>query len=157
MMAHATYPEHASIAARIAQLPHLPMDSLWALWDQYFDERPGHHHRGWLESRLAHKIQERAFGGLKPSLRKKLEDIGQTGILPSRLQREAHRLLPGTVLTRVYDDVEHRVLVRGAADFEYQGQRFKSLSAIAGRITGSHWSGPAFFGLKSPASKKGAV
>ena len=53
-----------------------------------------------------------------------------------------------------YDDVEHRVLVRGSNDFEYQGQRFKSLSAIAGRITGSHWSVPVFFGLKTPATKK---
>ena len=64
------------------------------------------------------------------------------------------RLLPGTILTRISDDVEHRVLVRGSHDFEYQGQRFKSLSAIAGHITGSHWSGPVFFGLKSPTSKK---
>ena len=46
------------------------------------------------------------------------------------------------------------MLVRGTGDFEYQGQRCKSLSAIAGRITGSHWSGPVFFGLKTPAAKK---
>jgi len=71
-----------------------------------------------------------------------------------QLRSDSQRLLPGTILTRIYDDVEHRVLVRGSNDFEYQGQRFKSLSAIAGHITGSHWSGPVFFGHKSPASKK---
>ena len=63
----------ASVAAQVAGLPHLSMDDLWKLWDEHFDERPGHHHRGWLESRLAYRIKERAFGGLKPSLRKKLE------------------------------------------------------------------------------------
>ncbi|MFP6411732.1 DUF2924 domain-containing protein [Pseudomonas aeruginosa] len=153
MTAHAQ-PTITSVAARIAGLPHLSMGDLWKLWDEYFDERPAHHHRVWLETRLAYKIQERAFGGLKPSLRKKLEDIGETGLLPKQLRNDALRLLPGTILTRIYDDIEHRVLVHGANDFECHGQRFKSLSAIAGHITGSHWSGPVFFGLKKPASKK---
>jgi hypothetical protein len=125
------------------------MDSLWALWDEHFDERPNHHHRTWLETRLAYKIQERAFGGLKGSVRRKLEEIGETGILPPRLRREADRLLPGTILTRVYDDVEHQVLVRGMRDFEYRGQRFTSLTAVAKVITGCPWSGPLFFGLKT--------
>jgi hypothetical protein len=138
-----------TVTARIAQLPHLPMGSLWALWDEHFDRRPHHHHRTWLESRLAYKLQERALGGLKPTLRRKLEAIGETGILPKRLQREADRLRPGTVLTRVYDDVEHRVLVRGVRDFEYLGQRFTSLTAVARVIAGCPWSGPAFFGLKT--------
>lgn len=153
MTAHAP-PSTTSVAARVAAIPHLSMSDLWALWDDYFDERPGHHHRTWLESRLAYKIQERAFGGLKPSLRKKLEDVGETGILPKSLRGDAQRLLPGTILTRIYADVEHRVLVRASNDFEYQGRRFKSLSAIAGHITGSHWSGPLFFGLKTPTAKK---
>lgn len=157
MTAHATSPTPASVAARVAAISHLSMDDLWALWDDHFEERPHHHHRVWLESRLAYRMQERAFGGLKPSLRKKLEEVGETGILPKQLRGDSQRLLPGSVLTRIYDDIEHRVLVGGSNDFEYQGQRFKSLSAVAKRITGSHWSGPVFFGLKAPASKKGAV
>lgn len=156
MTAHATSTDHAGVAARIAQLPHLPMDSLWALWDQYFDLRPGHHHRAWLESRLAYKIQERAFGGLRPSLKRKLEHIGETGILPARLQRDADRLLPGTVLTRIYDNMQHRVLVHGPRDFEYAGRRFKSLTAVTRAITGTSWSGPVFFGLK-PRQRKEPV
>lgn len=144
---------HQSIAARIAQLSELSMDSLWALWDEYFDERPNHHHRTWIESRLAYKIQEEAFGGLKRTTRKKLEQIGETGLLPKSLQSEASRMLPGTVLTRDFDDVEHKVIVLGPKDFEYRGQRFKSLSAVAKRITGCQWSGPAFFGLKTNAKE----
>lgn len=153
MTAHAPNPNESGVAARIAQLPDLPMDGLWALWDEYFDERPNHHHRTWLESRLAYKIQERAFGGLRPALKRKLEQIGETGILPARLQREADRLLPGTTLTRIHDDIEHRVLVHGPRDFEYDGRRFKSLTAVARHITGTQWSGPVFFGLK-PGHRK---
>ncbi len=156
MTTHATLPETATISARIAQLPLLAMDSLWALWDEHFDQRPNHHHRTWLESRLAYKLQERAYGGLKVSVRRKLETIGETGVLPKNLQRDADRLLPGTMLTRTYDDVDHHVLVRGLRDFEYRGQRFTSLSAIARVITGSPWSGPLFFGLKS-RNKKGGL
>ena len=142
-----THPDAATVAARVAHLPHLSMDQLWALWDDHFDERPGHHHRVWLESRLAYRMQERAFGGLKPSIRKQLEDVGETGLLPRGMRRDANRLLPGTMLTRVFDDVEHRVLVRGPNDFEYQGRRYTSLTAIACHIAGTRWSGPAFFGL----------
>jgi len=149
MTPHAPQPDTASVAARVAQLSHLPMDNLLALWDEHFDERPNHHHRTWLESRLAYKIQARAFGGLKASVRRKLEEIGETGILPPRLRRDADRLLPGTVLTRVYDDVDHKVTVRGMRDFEYRDQRFTSLTAVAKVITGSPWSGPMFFGLKT--------
>ena len=92
-----------SVAAQVAGLPHRSMDDLWKLWDEHFEERPGHHHRTWLESRLAYRIQERAFGGLRPSLRKKLEEVGETGILPKQLRSDSQRLLPGTILTRIYD------------------------------------------------------
>lgn len=147
MTTHAQARQQASVASRIATLPDLTMDALWALWDEHFSSRPGHHHRLWLESRLAYKIQEQAFGGMKPATRAKLEKIGETGILPSRLQRDADQLLPGTVLTRTYDDVEHRVTVCGVRNFDYKGQRYKSLSAVARAITGNNCSGPAFFGL----------
>ena len=154
MTTHAPHPDTATVSARIAQLPLLPMDSIWALWDEHFDQRPNHHHRTWLESRLAYKLQERAFGGLKVPVRRKLESIGETGVLPKNLQREADRLLPGTILTRIYDDVEHHVLVRGVRDFEYRGQRFTSLTALAKVITGCPWSGPLFFGLKARSKQE---
>lgn len=153
MTEHAAPPDKSSLAARVAQLPHLPMDNLWAMWDEHFGERPNHHHRTWLETRLAYKLQEMALGGLKPSTRRKLEDIGKTGILPKLMQKESDRLLPGTVLTRTYDDIDHHVLVRGVRDFEFRGQRFTSLTAIARVITGSNWSGPLFFGLKTGSKK----
>ena len=154
MTTHAPLPDTATVSARIAQLSLLPMDCIWAMWDEHFGQRPNHHHRTWLESRLAYKLQERAFGGLKVPVRRKLESIGETGVLPKNLQREADRLLPGTILTRIYDDVEHHVLVRGVRDFEYRGQRFTSLTALAKVITGCPWSGPLFFGLKARSKQE---
>ena len=154
MTTHAPLPDTATVSARIAQLSLLPMDCIWAMWDEHFDQRPNHHHRTWLESRLAYKLQERALGSLKVSVRRKLESIGETGVLPKNLQREADRLLPGTILTRIYDDVEHHVLVRGVRDFEYRGQRFTSLTALAKVITGCPWSGPLFFGLKARSKQE---
>ena len=52
-----------TVSAQIAALPALPMAELWALWDQHFPRRPKHINRPFLESRLAYRIQEMAFGG----------------------------------------------------------------------------------------------
>ena len=140
--------QDATISARVAELPHISMDALWLLWDRYFDTRPSHHHRTWLETRLAYRIQEIAYGSLKPAMRKLLEDIGERGALPASMRRDADRLLPGSVLSRSFDDAEHHVYVHGKGNFEYRGKRYASLTAIAIAITGTKRSGPAFFGLK---------
>lgn len=60
---------------------------------------------------------------------------------------------PGTVLLREWGDREHKVAVTAEGLFEYEGSTFKSLTAVARHITGTHWSGPLFFGL---AGKGGA-
>jgi hypothetical protein len=60
----------------------------------------------------------------------------------------AVRLMPGTVLIRERDEREYRLTFMADGLYELDGQRYKSLSAAAKAITGTHWSGPAFFGLK---------
>lgn len=145
-----------SIAAQLAQLPDLSMQDLWALWDEFFDRRPNHHHRTYLENRIAYKLQERALGALSPALKKKLEKIGETGIVPNQKRAADSRLIPGATLLRDYNGLTHRVTVLPDGTFDYQGQHYKSLSAIARAITGTPWSGPVFFGLKhSNAQRKG--
>jgi hypothetical protein len=138
-----------SLVAKIAALPQLTMPELWRLWDKHFAQRPAHHHRTYLESRLAYKLQEDAYGSLKPVLRRKLEHIGQTGQVPGHDKGSAHLLVAGTVLVREFNGIEHRVRVMDDARFDYQGQPYKSLSAVARVITGTAWSGPVFFGLKT--------
>ena len=89
-----------NVAAQIAQLPTLPMENLWALWDEFFDRRPGHHHRTYLETRIAYKLQERAHGGLPATLRRRLEKIGETGEIPNQKRRSENQVAPGTVMVR---------------------------------------------------------
>lgn len=137
-----------SITAQIAQLPNLPMENLWAMWDEFFDRRPGHHHRTYIESRIAYKLQEREFGGLSAALRRRLEKIGETGEVPNQKRRSEKQLAPGTVMVREFNGINHRVTVLDNGRFEYQGRPYKSLTAVATAITGSTYSGPVFFGLK---------
>jgi hypothetical protein len=58
-------------------------------------------------------------------------------------------LMPGTVLVREWGERDHKVTVTAEGKFEYQGTLFKSLSSVARHISGTHWSGPLFFGLKN--------
>jgi hypothetical protein len=153
MTAHAT--TTTPIAAQLAQLPTLPMENLWALWDDFFDRRPGNHHRTYLENRIAYKLQERAFGGLSGALRRKLEKIGETGEVPNQKRRSENQLAVGTTLVREYNGIEHRVVIKEDGRFEYQGRPYKSLSGIAKAITGTQWSGPVFFGIKPSSTRKG--
>ncbi len=140
----------ASITAQIAHLPHLPMENLWALWDEFFDRRPGHHHRTYLENRIAYKLQERACGGLSATLRRKLERIGETGEVPNHKRRNEHQVAPGTVMVREFNGLTYRVTALDDGRFELDGRPYKSLSAVARAITGTSYSGPVFFGLKAP-------
>lgn len=144
----------AEVTEQLVQMKQLSMPQLWALWDEFFERRPGHHHRTYLENRIAYKIQERAFGALPDEVRRTLERIGETGVIPKSMQRAAIALTPGTVLLREFGDRKHRVEVLTDGRFNYEGRPFGSLSAVARAITGSAWNGRVFFGLKAPAKAK---
>ena len=66
--------------------------------------------------------------------------------------RKGDRPIAGTRLIRQWQGVEHCVTVLDDG-FEYEGARYRSLSAIARAITGTRWNGPAFFGLRSRSSR----
>ncbi len=131
-------------------------------------------HRAFLQRRLAWKLQEQAYGGLAPAATRKLAELtallnplaemaarakraawdGTGGNRRSSRRRHRPRLreirlpMPGSLIRRVYKgrEIVARVLDNG---FEYDGQRYRSLSAIAKVITGAHWNGLLFFGLIS--------
>ena len=136
-----------SLAARVAALPTMSMSELWKVWDHHFHRRPRHHHRGYIEGRLAYKLQEQELGGIKPDVRKQLIKIGESLSNMSTRSKTEVCIVPGTVLVREYGNQEHRVIAMPDGCFEYNGQKFKSLSATARSIVGSQVSGPAFFGL----------
>ncbi len=137
-----------SVMARLAALKTTPTTELRRQWKDLFDREPPLYNRRFLESRLAYRIQELAFGGLRPETVKRLEVLGEQLAKGGRITAgDDHRPIAGTVLIREWRGVEHRVTVRDA-DFDYQGRPFKSLSAVARAITGTRWNGPLFFGLR---------
>jgi hypothetical protein len=139
------------ILARLAALKTTPTPKLKEQWRQLFEGEPPAFNRRYLESRLAYRIQELAYGGLKPETVRRLEKLGEEldgGRADVRKRPANDRPISGTRLIREYQGVEHCVTVRDD-DFEYQGRPYKSLSAIARAITGTQWNGVVFFGLKS--------
>jgi hypothetical protein len=95
---------------------------------------------------LAFRIQELAHGGLKPETKTQLREM--TASLTSTGQnRTKPRFKAGTRLVREWRGKVHEVRITSNG-FEYLGETYKSLSPIACRITGTHWSGPAFFGTR---------
>ena len=142
--------KQASVAARISDLSCLPMAELWTLWDRYFTRRPAYPNRTHVESRVAYKLQEDAFGGLAVATRQRLEAIGaKHSKIKQRAKPREFNFAPGTVLLREWGERDHRVTVTAEGTFEYEGRFFKSLSAVARHISGTPWSGPLFFGLKT--------
>ena len=116
-----------TLEAQIARLDGLGLQELRQVWRQRLGPPPQHISTELTRRRLAYQLQLKVYGGLKPET-----NLG---------------LKPGLVLTREWNGTEHRVTVQEKG-FEYRGEPYGSLSQVARRITGSHWSGPAFFGLK---------
>ena len=139
-----------SLAAQIASLPNLAMKDLWVVWDKYFPQRPPHNNRAYVEGRVAYKIQEEALS-TKLAVQTQMARIGEAQSNIKTQRGVEVQVVPGTVLVREFDRREHRVTAQADGTFEYEGRRFKSLTAVARHITGQHWSGPLFFGLKGGA------
>jgi Protein of unknown function (DUF2924) len=140
-----------TVLARIAVLKVLPINTLKQQWRDLFETEPPPYNRRFLEHRLAYRIQELAYGGLKPQTIERLRALAEDldGGDPSRRRQPAKdRPIAGTRLIREFQGVEHCVTVRDE-DFEYQGRPYNSLSAIARAITGTRWNGLIFFGLKN--------
>jgi hypothetical protein len=140
-----------SVLARLAALKTMPTADLKQQWRDLFDKEPPPYNRKFLESRLAYRIQELAYGGLKPETIERLEALGEQfdgGNIITRRTRLDTRPIAGTQLIRDWDGIDHCVTVR-TDDFEYQGRPYKSLSAVARAITGTRWNGWVFFGLKN--------
>jgi hypothetical protein len=100
---------------------------------------------------LAHELQECARGGPSAALRRRLQTMAR-GLDKGASLSFDPSIMPktGTILVRQWRGHTHTVLVREDG-FEYEGQHYRSLTVIAERITGAHWSGPRFFGLTKSA------
>jgi hypothetical protein len=136
-----------SIAAQVAALPKTPTPQLKQMWRELFDKEPPGFSRNYLISRLAYRIQELAYGGLKPTTRARLDALADALDPKAARKRVINGPVVGTRLVREFRGREYTVTVL-ADGFEWEGRRYKSLSAVARAITGTRWNGLTFFGVK---------
>ncbi len=146
------------IAQQIAELRRLSAADLRAKYREVWGREPRvKHSREFLFKRIAWRLQEIRFGGLSQVARDRLEElIGQIQLPAAEDRRTVRGTLKrpakpgdpavGTTIVRVWRGKEIQVRVLEAG-FEWNGEIFKSLSAVAQAVTGSHWNGKLFFGL----------
>lgn len=148
-----------SVASQIAQLPELPMPEIKSLWQKLFGNDVPTHNRQFLERRIAYRLQEVEFRKVDASLlernKRRIASLIETGKV--RKRDRDYRPPAGTLLTREYQGIEHRVIVTQDGQYDFQGRMYPSLSMIAREITGTRWSGPLFFGLRALPSPKTAA
>ncbi len=156
-----------SADVQIAILTELSTRQLQAKYEEVFGEPPRSRHKTHLIKRIAWRLQALGEGDLSQRARRRAEELANDADLrltapasgegedrppPPRRTSRQHLPRPGTVLTRIYRDrtIEVTVLVEG---FAYEGQLYRSLSAVAKAVTGKHWNGYHFFGLWKPTPK----
>jgi hypothetical protein len=125
-------------------------------WRTLFGAEPPPKLRASLLTRaVAYRLQEKALGGLKPATRRLLDRIADAATTRREVSTppEKFRVSAGTVLIREWRGAQHQVTALKEG-FLYRAKRFRSLSQIASAITGGRWSGPLFFGLKSPRKER---
>jgi hypothetical protein len=142
-----------TVLAQIAALRARSTAELREMWRELFDREPPVLGRRYLEDRIAYRVQELHFGGLSERARRKLDALVDQLEPRAARRRDPGRPVAGTQLRRQWRDIEHVVTVR-EHDFEYNGQPYKSLSAIACHITNVRWNGWLFFGLRQQGRSK---
>ncbi len=137
------------IAAELARLGELTIFELRGEWRRLHRQPPPMRlSRDLLIRGFTYKLQERLVGGLSKSLMRKLEHLNvEPAVSDEGKSTPPVSLKPGTRLVREWHGVTHTVLVH-AEGVEWNGRRYRSLTVVAREITGAHWSGPRFFGLR---------
>jgi Protein of unknown function (DUF2924) len=143
-------PDITKVERQIAGLANRSTQDLRVAWRQLHRTGPPLGlSRDLLIRALANQLQERSYGGVSRALRRRLQSLAgasEKGAVDLGLVIKA-----GTTLVRQWRGHTHTVLVHKDG-FEHEGQLYRSLTAIAERITEAHWSGPRFFGLAKRAS-----
>lgn len=134
--------------AQLAELATLSMKDLRRLWQEKIGTVPRENaKRQTLIEDIARRLQENALGVLSPSAKERLAIYAERCRKGHPLLGEGTRysLVPGMILTRIYNGKSHSVKILEGLKVEYNGQVYGSLSAVAGAITGTKWNGLRFF------------
>jgi len=154
------WPAGAKANAEVeAELERLPATPVVALRKRYRElskaEPPKAFGPDLLRRSIAHRIQEKAYGGLPAAAQRLLDQlIKATAAKPDARLEIPRRIKPGSELVRTWNRRTYRVRVLDKG-FVYGGKTFASLSEIATAITGTRWNGPRFFGLRSAGAADG--
>jgi len=159
-----------SVIRQIHRLKQMTIGELRIEWQRLCGEPARSNNRDHLWRRLAWRVQELALGGLSDRARARLAELAPDRLMrarvpnlaalaadpapspPSTKVRDMRMPSPGSVLTRQYHGREIRVTTLDDG-FEWDGRRYGSLSEVARAVTGQHWSGPLFFGLRKRSGR----
>ena len=161
-----------NVGKEIAVLKHMTVAELRARYAEVFGEETRSRHKDYLIRRIAWRLQANAEGDLSERARRRAMELAadsdvrltaprnkaapaaaQTKVATLHISQDDRLPMPGAVLTRQYKGrtIEVRVLPDG---FEYEGETYKSLSAVARVVTGTHWNGYHFFQLGKHEKRK---
>ncbi len=128
-----------AVTEEVRALTRLDLEALRAEWRRRWGDPPGLRSPELLRHMMAWRIQVAALGDLDAETRRRLRRPAPSG-------QGRVRLTTGTQISREWHGVRHEVAVVEGG-FVYEGATYRSLSKIAGVITGVKWNGPRFFGL----------
>lgn len=139
-----------NVQERLLEISKMPKPELVRVWRELYGTAPPKKARRDLLVRfVAYRVQEQILGGLSQETKKRLLQLAR------RIEKDPKadligvpKIKPGTCLVRDWRGQPHRVLVL-VSGYEYAGKEYASLSEIARVITGTRWSGPLFFGLRT--------
>ena len=146
--------------SEIMALRNAPVEELLRRYKELYGEDATSNNRLYLWRKVTYKLQEREYGNLSAKARNRLkalieeyDPINNKALRPNKpapcapaISKDKRLPIPGTVITKEYKDAKYQVKVLEKG-FEYKGKIYKTLSAIAKEITGSHWNGYLFFNL----------
>ena len=152
---------NVKVIKQITNLPNLNKTELENMWQRFFDYPPEVNSRQYIISKLAYRIQELAYGSVNSETEKKIKayaevietqenkraKIKSNSMENSTKKSKKYSPMVGTKIAKEYRGKLHEVLVV-TNGFAYSGEVFRSLSAIALKITGTKWNGLRFFGVK---------
>ena len=162
-----------NIDQEVAAMERMTVNQLHEKYNEVFGEPTNGRHKQWLIKRIAWRMQANAEGGLSERARRRAMELANDADLRVTVPRvkkltslaatlsgpaspkpqQCTQLLPGMVLQRVYKGATLRVTVLDCG-FEFEGERYKSLTAVAKAVTGKHWNGHHFFGLRKNGGSK---
>jgi hypothetical protein len=144
------------VELELERLPKIPITELRSRYRELFrTEPPKAFGPDLLRRSIAHRIQERAYGGLSREHQRLLGQLVRAArAKPNGRLELPRKIKPGSELVRTWNRRTYRVIVMEKG-FAWEGKTFSSLSEIAFEITGTRWNGPRFFGLRAlPARSK---